>query len=323
MNFAPKGSLKGYASDKENPLVKKTDRFLVAPAMLKEEPGFNLRDYDDPDTQAHIEKFARSYQNGEYVPPLLVRVADNGDVLIVEGHCRRRGVLLAIERGAAIDYLECDQFKGNDIERTTVMIRSAEGMSLKPLQIAMGVLRLHRMKQSNKDIALKLDRTPANVEQLLLLATANHDVQQLVREGKVEAYTAIDAIREHGEKAGEFLTGVYEKVVATGGKKVTKVAINGRALPRKVVSGLVAATTSFTEKLDNTARRTLAEIEKLEPEQIKGRKVEIEAEALLELLRAHGAVAEAQKKREAAQRAADAAASQQQLDVDSSDAATA
>jgi len=307
-------SLKGMAADSANTSVKKTDRFKVAPHLLKEDPGFNLRDYDDPDTIEHIERFAQSYAAGQYVPPLLLRVADNGDIFVVEGHCRRRGALLAITRGHDIPFLNADQFNGNDLERIEVMMTSSEGLKLKPLAQAFGILRLHRMGQSNDAIADRLHRSAANVEQLLKLATANHDVHHLVREGKVEAYTAIDALRKYGEQTGEYLAGLLADVQTKGGTKVTKGAVTGRALPRKVINSLVAATTTFAARLDHSARRQLAELDGLPPEQLEGKTVSVDASVLLELFRAQQAIEDVQKKRDDAAKASEDAARQQSLD---------
>ena len=82
-------SFKAMAADG---LVKKTDLFKASPQDMVEDPNFNLRDYSDPEVQAQIEMFAKMYEQGEYVPPLICRVMD-GKVTPVEGHCRRRGAL--------------------------------------------------------------------------------------------------------------------------------------------------------------------------------------------------------------------------------------
>ena len=86
-------SLKSLAEDKSVEGVNKTTYFKVDPRLLREEEGFNLRDYSDPEVIAHIEGFADSYANGRYVPPLVVRTTVDGRIVPVEGHCRRRGAL--------------------------------------------------------------------------------------------------------------------------------------------------------------------------------------------------------------------------------------
>ena len=80
------------------------------------------------------------------------------------------------------------------------------------------ILRLHRKGYSNAEIATKMGRTVARVEQLLLLANANSDVHALVKEGRVSADGAIEAVRVHGEDAGEYLLSILE----SGGTAIRK-----------------------------------------------------------------------------------------------------
>lgn len=231
-----KTSLKAMAADPSDSQVKKTDLWKVDPRRLTEIDGFNLRDYDDPDVIAQIEAFADAYANGRYVPPLIVWVDDQGNISPVEGHLRRRGAMLCIERGHDLPFVECVNFKGNDAERVEVMLRSADGLQLKPLNTAFGYLRLHRKNYSNAEIAAKVGRTVARVEQLLLLANANSDVHALVKDGRVSADGAIEAVRLHGEGAGEYLLGVLQ-----AGGKATRQAVRGAGIPPKVAGSVTGA----------------------------------------------------------------------------------
>lgn len=312
-------SLKSLAEDKSVEGVNKTTYFKVDPRLLREEDGFNLRDYDDPEVIEHIEGFADSYTHGRYVPPLVVRTDSEGNILVIEGHCRRRGALLAIERGAELVSVDTVPFKGNDVERVEVMLRSAEGLKLKPLAVALGYLRLNRMGHSNGEIATRMRKTASHVEQMLLLANADHDVHKLVREGKVAAYAAIEAIRVHREKAGEFLLGKLEEATGRGKTAVTRGAVKGWTPPRKIVTSVIGSVETVVTKLDKGTRRMLAEFEGLEPAQLEGKKIEVDAASFLELVKAHGAVAEAKAAKDNADAAAVAAASQQHLDMEGED----
>ena len=309
-------SLKSLAEDKSVEGVNKTTYFKVDPRLLREEDGFNLRDYDDPEVIEHIEGFADSYTHGRYVPPLVVRTDSEGNILVIEGHCRRRGALLAIERGAELVSVDTVPFKGNDAERVEVMLRSAEGLKLKPLAVALGYLRLNRMGHSNGEIATRMRKTASHVEQMLLLANADHDVHKLVREGKVAAYAAIEAIRVHREKAGEFLLGKLEEATGRGKTAVTRGAVKGWTPPRKIVTSVIGSVETVVTKLDKGTRRMLAEFEGLEPAQLEGKKIEVDAASFLELVKAHGAVTEAKAAKDNADAAAVAAASQQHLDME-------
>jgi ParB family transcriptional regulator, chromosome partitioning protein len=298
-------SFKAMAADG---LVKKTDLFKASPQDMVEDPNFNLRDYNDPEVQAQIEMFAKMYEKGEYVPPLICRVMD-GKVTPVEGHCRRRGALLAIARGADIPFLEFYPFRGNEMERLKLMLRSGEGLKFKPLEVAMGYARMRNQGHDNKTIADSMQKTPSHVEQMLLLADAEADVHKLVKEGLVAATAAIEAVRKHGAKAGEVLSAMLD-----GQGKVSRGAVKGWAPPPKVVRTVVDGLDSVVSTLAKTSRRELAELEKLPADQIKGRTVAVDAAALLDLMRAHASVEEARRAADERKRAAQEAASQGSLD---------
>jgi hypothetical protein len=308
-------SLKTHAENPEVEGVRKTTIFKVDPRLIQEEDGFNLRDYSDPEVIAHIEGFAESYIEGRYVPPLVVRTSDAGDIYPIEGHCRRRGALLAIERGAELLFVDCVPFKGNDIERVEVMLRSAEGLKLKPLEVSFGFLRLSRMGHSNAEIAKRMRKTASHVEQMLLLATANHDVHHLIREGRVSATAAIEAIREHRENAGDFLSGKVQEAASKGKSSVSRGAIKSWLPPRKIVSGVIGTVGAVVASLDTATRRQLAELEGMEAPMLAGRKIEVDAATLLELVKAHAGVEEAKAAKATSDEAARLAASQQSLDV--------
>lgn len=289
-------TLKQLAADPKKD-IKKADLYKVALALLEEEPGFNLRNPNDPEVKAHIEGLAKAYANGLYVPPLQVRARDDGKVLVVDGHCRRRAALKAVkELGASIEYLECFNFRGSDAERVEVMLRASEGLKLSPLEQAMGYLRLHRMGLDNPEIALRVNRTAARVEQLLLLANADSNVHALVRAGTVTADAAIEAVREHGEGAGAVLQTKVGEAKEAGKTKVTRGVLRGPALPPKVVSSVVGSLEGVLRTLDSRTRKTLATYERLDSKALRGKKVQVDASAFLELVRAQGAIDDARRK---------------------------
>jgi len=301
-------SLKGMAVDRDNPYVKKTDIFLCAPQVLVEQPGYNLR-MDDEALEAHVEAITEHLLAGGTIPALEVIVLADGNIAVRDGHCRRRAVLRAIERGANIPFVKCEQYRGGDADQVLLMITSSQGKALTVLETSLGYLRLLRFNWSEEAIAARVNKTRKHVEQMLVLATANTDVHELVKKGLVSATTAIDALNEYGEKAGEVLSGKLGHAQAHGKKKVTMGTLRP-SIPPKVWKGVVESFESFTSRLDHGTRVKLAELESLSEEQIKGRKVEIDAGALLELLKAQPALAEARAKSQAAP-----AGQQQSLEV--------
>ncbi|WP_323025757.1 DNA translocase FtsK [Castellaniella sp.] len=307
-------SFKALAADSDMPGVKKSDLYRVDPRLIEEEEGFNLRDYEDPDVIAHIESFARAYLAGQHVPPLLLRTSADGRILVVEGHCRRRGALLAIERGADIKYLDALPFKGNDVERVNVMIKSAEGLKLKPLEIAFGYLRLRRFGHNNVEIGRDQGVTPARVEQLLLLATANSDVHQQVKSGRVAVEAAIEAVRKYGDDAGAFLSGELAKAQAQGKSKVTRGTMRGPSLPPKVVGNVVSAVRGAVESFDRATLKRLASLESKGADELEGVRIEVDAKVLLDLVHATTEIKESEAKLIERKKAAEQRASQKKID---------
>lgn len=315
-------SLKAMAEDATNKDVKKKTTFQANPLVVQEKKGFNKRNYADPEVEAQIESFAQSYASNVFVPSWIVWVAEDGSILVLEGHLRRRGCLRAIERGTAIPFVDLVPFKGTWSQAIQLMLLSQEGLKFKPLEFAMGVLDLKNEGHSNPEIAVMVKRTPARVEQLLLLANAP-EVHELVRSGKVEAEAAILAIREHGENAAAALQGMVTEVQENGGKKVTRSTMRGPSLPPKVMTTVVGSLETVVGRLSGDTRLKLAEYESLTPEQLKGKTIEIDVESLLELVKAQGEVAEVKAKRDAAAAAKKAADAQQQLEIGVGDEAQA
>lgn len=282
------GSFKAQAANSEVTGVKKTDLYRVPPNELHEEPGFNERDYLDPDVIEQIEGFAQSYMAGEFVPPLVVRIdAQTGKKLVVDGHQRRKGALLAIERGHVIEHLDCIPFRGSDVDRVVVQLTSERGLKLKPLGIAMNYLKLHRMGKSNTEIATRVNRTAPHVESMLLLATANSDVHDLVKSESVAASVAIEAVRNHGEKAGQFLAGKLVEAKASGKTKVKASAVKQWAPPRKTalkiynsinpVFDVIAKNPELSKLLDHETE--------FNPDKLKGKSVMLDAATVVALCR--------------------------------------
>lgn len=294
---------------------KRVDGFRVLLKDLEVEAGFNLRT-PGKELDEHIANLTAAYLAGEQMPPIEVRVDEaTGRVLVVDGHCRRQAMNNAAAQGAPIEWVDVVPFRGNDLDRIARIITSQEGKKLSPLEVSMGYKRLTAYNLTAEAIAQRFHKTRQHVEQLLLLANANHDLHELVASGKVSAALAVEAIRKHGEKAGAVLGGEAEKAASVGKKKVTASTINGKALPKKVVTSLVDEVDAFMGELPKDARVKLGELETAEAagRLPAGQQVSIPAGALLSLLRVHAEVNEARQAAAAKAAAKAAKASQNSL----------
>jgi ParB family transcriptional regulator, chromosome partitioning protein len=218
--------------------IKRADAMKVRIEDIHEEPGFNLR-REGEDLTASIDALAAHIVSGGIVPPMEVRPREEGGVFVVDGHRRRRAYLQVADQvrdGSGELWLSVVAFVGNDADRVARIITSAEGRALSPLEVAEGYKRLIAYSWTPEQIAQKVGKTRQHVDQALILANANSDVQALVAGGGVSATSAIDAVRKHGEDAGKVLGGAVDAARAAGKSKATSGAIKGKPLPRKLVS---------------------------------------------------------------------------------------
>ena len=281
-------SFKAQAAHGAETGVKKTDMFRVPPQDLYEEEGFNQHDYNSPECVAQIEGFAKAYAAGEYVPPLVVRIdPSSGRKLIVEGHQRRRGALLAISRGVELPLLDCLPFRGNDVDRIVVQGRSERGLKLTPLGLSKLYLMLLRKGLTNTEIATRMDVSVTTVESMLSLAEAPSDVQTMVKDGTVAASVAIDAVRKYGDKAGEKLAEKLVQAKAKGKTSVKASAVKDWAPPRKVSLNLFSSITPVYKAIaeDSGLKELLDSKEDIDPSTLQGKTVTLDAATVLELCR--------------------------------------
>ncbi|MCW0459011.1 hypothetical protein NB717_000079 [Xanthomonas sacchari] len=232
---------------------------------IHEEPGFNLRDEQAVDAdgvsfEESIEQLTAYILAGGILPPLEVRPRAEGGVYVVDGYRRRRSYIRA---GNAIRDANGElrigvvPFVGNDAQRTVRIITSQQNRKLGPLELARGYARLIAFNWTPDQIAAEVGKTRQHVDQLLILARANSDVQALVREGAVAATAAIETVRHHGEDAGGMLAAAVAKAKAAGKHRATTGTIRGKSLPRKIVTALDDVTAQIDKALPDDVRTAL------------------------------------------------------------------
>lgn len=261
--------------------IKRGDLLRAQHADIQVEPGFNLS-LDAGAFESQAQDLAAFILAGGEIPPLWLRVADDGTLFIVDGHLRHRALAIAIERTTDLKVLEklntvsFMPFAGNDVDRLAVIFTSREGRQLSDLERAIGYKRFAKLGLSSQEIADQVKRSRPHVESYLLLANANADLQQQVKSGKVKVTVAIAAVRKYGEKAGEMLAG----------KRVTGSDVTGKPLPRKVVDEIEDAVKWFADNaLDMEARVIVTQAAEGNAFYADAM-VEVQAGALAELLKA-------------------------------------
>lgn len=286
--------------------IKRADAMKIQYHRIRVAPDFNLRDLDEwyekdiQDLLAHIVA-------GGLLPPLeVVAIEDGSGVELVDGHRRYDAMGRAIAQGFPIDWVPIVAFQGNKVDRLARIYTSNKNSPLRPLEAARGFKRFRGAGLDSAEIAAIVHCSRTHVENYLVLADAERDVQELVRACTVSAEVAIEAVRRLGAKAGEYLAGKVDQAKAAGKAKVTASTIHGRALPRKVVSPLISGVDALMNGLGGNEKATLIDV--LEG-RIAATHITLDAALLVNLYRAHGAIEairakQADKQRRAAEAAA-------------------
>ncbi|WP_286876839.1 MULTISPECIES: ParB/RepB/Spo0J family partition protein [Pantoea] len=193
--------------------------YLVGVEEPYVETGYNIRKNID---QTHVEEFRDAFIAGEYVPPIVVNVTEQG-IRIIDGHHRYFGAKLAKEAGYDIR-LECKDFVGSEADRIAFMVTSSQGRALEPLERASAYQRMINQGWEPAEIAKKVKRSVADVDHHLALLTVGDGLIEMVKTGEVAATTAVAMVREHGIQASKVAQQQLEKVKASGKKKLTRSA---------------------------------------------------------------------------------------------------
>ena len=198
--------------------IKRTDTgMFISLDQIHVREGFNKREDDD---------LFNYLMNGGSVPPLEVIARDEGGVWVVEGHRRRRCYARCAEAGKPVDRIHIMPFNGSDVQRLARIMTSNNQLPLSDMEQAAVIQELHNaFNQTTSEIAKLVNKSVATVEKLLLLSTANHDVQQEVKSGAVSVDVAVDRVMEYGEQAGKVLQHDKAVAAAQGKSKVTRSSI--------------------------------------------------------------------------------------------------
>lgn len=238
--------------------VGKKDLYTVDPRLLEEEQGFNARGaFDDnyferPDVRAHIDGFKQSYRNGDYVPPILVKVVD-GRILIREGHCRTRALKELLDEGVEIQKVNVEPLQGDETNQLAIILTSNDSLPLTHLERASVYVRLSAYGLSDGDIAAKVHRTPEHVRQLKQMLEMPFELKTMVQNGDVSAHLALELFREHGTSATDKVREALEQQSGEGKtkKKVTRGSVQGRPrMTRKVVDSMRSTFESLAARVD-------------------------------------------------------------------------
>lgn len=267
-------SFRGLAAQPESG-VKRYDSFRVNPLILQVEEGFNLRLVGDEEGRLHVESIKSSIRlfitrndpanrvwEGslkEVFPALVVRLTEDGEILVVDGEHRLVAIReLIADEGFDIHYVDVEASKADAADRVVMMMRSSESRHLTPIDRSDGLVRLADDFGWNfPKIAEHVGMTTQRVEQLILLGRAHEDIQKAVRSKLITADSAIEIIRAHRAKPEEGVAVVAALVKAKIANSEARPVGKGQtraSIPRKaqdaVFSAFAKSNRELGEKID-------------------------------------------------------------------------
>lgn len=244
-------TLRSLSTDK---VVKKVDGFKAKLADILIVDGFNIRNEDD-ELREHIAGIAGAIAAGLPIPPVEVWVnPESGDMELVDGHCRVAAYRMYAETATGFDgWISVTKFEGTPAQRKARTVNSNSQLKLKPIELARAYASLrddHGM--SRLEIAQEVGRSPAHVDQLLLLASAKPEVTAAVEAGQISATEAVKLVRDHGQDAPAELERRKEVAKESGKDKVTAKAAPKKAAPsRPRVDFVVSCAVVLVNSMDS------------------------------------------------------------------------
>ncbi|POA78727.1 hypothetical protein C1890_09370 [Pseudomonas sp. DP16D-R1] len=206
--------------------VGETNLTWLALDLIEEQEGFNLRDYERPDTVKHIERLALAWERSEQFQPIEVQVVD-GHCYVRDGHCRLRAARLAASRGAPIKRLPVIELKGNDQLACVRILTSNEQLKLSIIQRAHGYQRLRDFNWPDEQIASHIGMTDTHVRETLRLLLLPESIQTLLEKGVIKPFLALDLWRKYGDSSEQIILDAYEARKREQAELLAKAVIAG------------------------------------------------------------------------------------------------
>lgn len=246
--------------------VRRVDSFRVDPRVLNFDEGFNVRVKDAPELLEHIASIKQAIKSyitrddpenrvcvgglTDLFPALVVRIREDGQIAIVEGHCRTTAIRELIAEGFDIREVDVKATTGDAAARTLIMIRSAQAKGLDPIEKAFAYKRFaDDFGWSFPAIAGACGGvTTQRVEQLLLLANGPQEIIDMVLAKSVTADTAIEIIRAN-RKEPDKAVGVLQGLVSRKGQRPVGKGSASVSIPRKAQNAFFSAFTANGKEL--------------------------------------------------------------------------
>ena len=207
--------------------------------LIFEEPGFNIRQYDDADVIEQIERYAQIYLQadaayeaspktapnpGEVLGEFKVRVEPDGKLFLTDAHLRNRGARLAIQRGAKnLTWVPIKHDTSKCRAESYAQIQtSQDGLKLKPLEVAMNYARMiYEEKWTHEQVAKAVGHSEMHVRQNLELLSLPEELKDLIKKNRIAPNVARELVKQYGDDQAVRIAIMGDDLTQESGKKIT------------------------------------------------------------------------------------------------------
>lgn len=202
----------------------RTDLFRMDPRKIVIRHGWNSRDFDLPENQAHVDQLAESIREVGVKEPL-AGYHEDGQFILTNGESRLRAVLKLLSEGHNVETVpvQPEPRHATEAEHVLSQIIRNSGKPFTPIENARVFARLIGLGMTNRDIAAKVGMTPERVAQIAKLDTVTPAVREHIKKGEITS-TLVQRIQAKAKDANEVEEQVVEAIKtaqAEGKKKAT------------------------------------------------------------------------------------------------------
>ena len=215
----------------------RTDLFHMDPRKIVIRHGWNSRDFELPENQAHVDQLAESIREVGVKEPL-AGYHEEGEFILTNGESRLRAVLKLISEGHNVETVpvQPEPHHATEAEHVLSQIIRNSGKPFTPIENARVFARLIGLGMTNRDIAAKVGMTPERVAQIAKLDSVTPTVREHIKKGEITS-TLVQRIQSKAKDANEVEEQVVEAIKtaqADGKKKATpKHAVPRKAIPKR------------------------------------------------------------------------------------------
>lgn len=186
---------------RDNFAISSKESYKIPIDQIQVRDGYNKRNVYD-DMESVVEWVKKSTTDGivELDPLPVIEATDEGEIFILRGHRRLKGIHMAISEGLKVDFVVCTPAPKDITELDRVLDIYTSNMhqsKLKPLEQAQVAFDAKNNfgSISNEEIAAKMHCSRQQVDNLLILASADDATKQEILNGNLGITEAVKYIR--------------------------------------------------------------------------------------------------------------------------------